>query len=81
MSKEASFVEFTEGSSGHRHMIHMHHTLCILHTEHIAYTVHLERIRHTLEWVMGTLDKNMSDYLQDMGDRLDQLWEVYMQDM
>ena len=59
----------------HRHMIHTDHTLCIRHTQHMLYTVHLERSCRTLEWVMGTLDKNTSDYLQDMRDRLEQFWE------
>ena len=81
VSKEGSFVEFTGGTSVHRHMIHMDHTLCIRHTEHMLYTVYLERSCHTVEWVMDTLDRNTSDYLQGMGDTLKELWEIHRQDM
>ena len=47
----------------------------------MLYTVYLERSCHTVEWVMDTLDRNTSDYLQGMGDTLKELWEIHMQHM
>ena len=81
ISKEASFVELTGGSSVHRHMTNTEHTLGIRHMRCMLCMLQLERSCHTLVWVLGTMDKNTSGYLLDMVDTLEGLWEVHMQGM